>query len=58
MGAGVDVGEVGLADQQAVGHGGLLHRLLMLVELARAVQRVDRRHDAVQAIVVADHGMC
>ena len=44
------VGDVALGEQQAVGDGGLLHRLLVVVERAGAVHAVDRGHHAVEAV--------
>lgn len=47
--------QIAFAQQQPVGDCGLLHGFDMLVELARAVHGVNRRHDAVEPVVVADH---
>ena len=44
------IGDVDLGQQDAVGDGGLLYGLLVIVERARAVDAVDRRHHAVEAV--------
>ena len=48
------LGEVGLGQQQPVGDRGLLDRLGLPVEGAGAVDRIDRRDDAVQHIARRD----
>ena len=42
--------DIGLGQQQPIGHGGLLHRFLVIVERAFAVHAVDRGHHAVETI--------
>ena len=44
------LGEVGLGQQQAVRHRRLLYRLGLSVERAGPVDRIDRRHDAIQHV--------
>ena len=44
------LGEVGLAEYDAVRNSDLLHRLRLLLELRRAVHRIDHRDDAVEPI--------
>jgi len=49
--------EVGLGQQQPVGHRHLAHGFFLAVERAVAVDRVDRGHDPVEPVVAADHGI-
>ena len=51
------VGDVALGEQQAVGDGGLLHRLLVIVERAGAVDAVDRGHHAVEPVARGEQGI-
>ena len=48
------LGEIGLGQQQAVRHRRLLYRLGLPVERAGTVDRVDRRHDAIQHVACRD----
>ena len=53
-GRAAGVGEVALGQQQPVGDRRLLDRLGLAVERAGAVDRVDRRHDAVEHVALGD----
>ena len=51
---GIALSDVGLGDDEPVGHRGLLRGLGHRVELSDAVDRVDQRHDAVQPVLRAE----
>ncbi|OIQ73454.1 hypothetical protein GALL_449080 [mine drainage metagenome] len=48
------VGQIGLGEQQHVGHRSLFARFCMLLELRHSVHAVDRYHHGVQPVVFAD----